>query len=155
MPKSRRFWFALVGVLILCVAGIALFAPRPIIKDPDSVQIIRIQYNPYVNQNIDGMIEVSSYNPEQILDCLSRYKERLTLSKAKGYWMGDVEMEIVVSTADGLKDILLGNVNYTYESYNTFKSEIIDPETLLLELKNFINLSASNESTIGVSPMGC
>lgn len=73
MSKSRQFWFSLVGVLILCVVGIALFAPRPIIKDTDSVQIIRIQYNPYVNQNIDGMIEVASYDPEQILDCLSQW----------------------------------------------------------------------------------
>lgn len=142
MFKYRRVLFAILALLLLCVAGILLFSPRPILEDLDCVQSIRIRYNPYVNQDKDDIIEIYDYDSERILACLSQYKEQRTLSKAKGYWIGDVEMEIIVMSTDGLKQIILGNTNYTCGSYGTFKFKIIDPDELLLELKKYIDLPA-------------
>ncbi len=143
MLKHKRFLFALLGLLFLCVVGILLFSPRPIIENPDSVQIIRVRYNPYVNQDKDGLIEIYDYDSERILACLSQYRERRTLSKSKGYWIGDVEMEIIVTSAGGLKQILLGNTNCTSGSYGTTKFNIIDPDELLLDLKKYIDFPTS------------
>ena len=140
MIKYRRLLIALLGFIVLCVVGIALFSSRPIIKNPDSVQYMWIQYNPYVNQDIDNVIEVNDYDSERILDCLSRYKEHRTLSREKSYCLGDVEIKITIVLEDGMKQILLGNINYSSGGYGKFKWEISDYDKLLLELKSYIDL---------------
>lgn len=137
--KNHVLLFAMIA-LIAFVLIFVLFLPRPIVEDPYVTSIVRIIFNPYLNQNIDAAIDIKEYNEENILACLSQYKERRTMSKATGYWLGDVEIEIIINTDDGLRSILLGNINYSYNSYGKLKNKILHADNLRLDIMKFIDI---------------
>ncbi len=140
--KERKF--VIVVIFIMLILGIAvvlhLFSPRPIIADPSSCHIIRLQYNPAFNQDMDARIEVTDYYEKDMLDCLNRYTEHRTLEKATtADWIGDIELEITIDTEQGIKNIRLGNKNYSYQSYGKAKYQISDADMLRLELLALMN----------------
>lgn len=139
MKMKKYLILAICIVILTCViTGFILFSPRPIIEDASTSGIDIIIYNPYLNQEMDARVEITNYDENGILDCLSQYSEQRTLKSANSaHWIGDVELEVVLHTENGSKCIILGNDNYSYESYGKPKYKILDSDNLksaLLEL---------------------
>lgn len=134
MKSKRQALLWILFALAVAAAALVWFSPRPLVADPGTGSISRIVYNPYFNQNADGLVEVTGYDAEAVLACLSRYEARRTLNKAQGYWLGDVEIELYIHTGDGSKCILLGNINYSYENYGKPQHRILQADSLRAEL---------------------
>lgn len=147
LRKKYLFLFVAIGIIVLvALIKVCFFSPRPIIRDVETSQIIRMQYNPYVNSLIDGRIEVTEYDEKGILTYLSHCKERRTLDRAiSGYWIGDVTLEITIATEDGIKNVILGNDNYSYRSYGKPIYEILEADIVLTELLDMIQVHVSTD----------
>ena len=148
--KIKKYLILFIVIALILCAAIILFLPQlfpshNIIEASDAASIVRITYNPYVDQGNYEAVEITEYDESEVLSCLSRYKERRTLAKAGGYRLGDVEIEIMLHTQDGLKSILLGNrnLNYSFQSSDHPKYTILDVENLRLELLKILNISRS------------
>jgi len=141
--NRKKYLTLLFGIILLLgmIVVFNLFAPRPIVEDVSGSRIIRIQYNPYFDQEMDERIDITDYDEKGILNCLGRYSEYRTLnSLANGYWIGDVELEVIINTGNGLKSILLGTDNYSYESYGKPKYKIRDAGNLKAELLDIMEI---------------
>lgn len=84
------------------------FTPTQIIKDVNTSNIERIQYN---TDKTGKPSDVYNYDEAKILNYLNTCKERRTLQKSGSYYLSDITIEIVIRTDIGLKVILLGNIN--------------------------------------------
>jgi hypothetical protein len=133
------------SVLLVCIIVIfVLFSPRPLIDDVDQCEITLLQYNPHFNEEEQveaDIIPLTDYNEAELLECLSYYKERRTLIKAEGgFWIGDLELQIMINTGKESKILLLGNLNFSYENYGKTQFKILDADSLRLELLNMISV---------------
>lgn len=142
--KPVLLFVIIVFILSIALIIVFLFLPRPIIEDVSTSQIVMIQFNPYVDDSTDQLIEVTEYNAKEILTYLSNCKEQRTLDKAGTHWLGNVKLDIVIDTEDGLKDIILGKDSYSYESYGKPKYKILDADNLISALLEMINIEAVN-----------
>lgn len=146
MKMKKKLLFAVILVPIIYVAVIIFlpqfFPSHYIVDEPDACSIVRITYNYGFNQDSGEAVEITEYDEDEVLACLSRHKERRTLAKGGGYRLGDVEIEIMLHTQDGLKNILLGdrNLNCSFESSDDPKYTILDVESLRLELLQILNV---------------
>lgn len=141
----KKYLILLIGIVILLnmIVVFHFFGPRQIVEDISGSQVIRIQYNPYLNQEADARIDITNYEEKKILTCLSRYTEQRILgSAASGYWIGDVQLEVIINTENGLKSILLGTDNYSYESYGKPKFRIRDADSLKAKLLAMMDIDA-------------
>jgi hypothetical protein len=59
--------------------------------------------------------------------------------------MGDVELEIWISWAGGVKIVILGNINYSYSSYGEPTYTILKADELRAELLEVLNISSMLE----------
>lgn len=142
MCKRCRIIITIITIVVLIIALIAAivvsFKPRPIVKAEEEDRIDFIMYNPNVGTIIDDWQDLEDFDAQAVFDCLSRYEEHLTLTKARGYSLCDVEFRILVWTPDGLKEILLGNINRSYKGYGTYYYAIEDAESLKEELREIL-----------------
>ena len=124
-----------------------LYSPRPIVADVNKSHVTMLQYNPHFNQSTqepDEIVMVSDYDEGKILACLSRYSERRTFTKADtGFWIGNMELQIVLDTGKESKILLLGNLNYSYESYGKPKYKILDADNLIPALLEMLNIETT------------
>ena len=62
------------------------------------------------------------------------------------YLLGDITISIDLYTGDGLKSILLGNINYSYRGKGTPEYEILNAEEVKETLMKFLNLKSINDT---------
>lgn len=140
MCKKCKLTIITIFVLILAliVTIVVLFQPRPIVKAGEKYRIDFIMYNPNVGTIIDDCEHLEDFDAQAVFDCLSRYEEHLTLSKAGGYSLCDVEFSIMVWTPGKSKNILLGNINRSDTGYGTYYYAIENAESLKEELREIL-----------------
>lgn len=132
----------LVAFLIIVFMLYRLFSPRPVADDSE-ISIIYVKYNPYFNQEDHfEQVVIDGYD-EEIIACLRQYQERRTLSRALGYSWKNVELSIMLQTESGSKEILLGNLHYSCDSYGKAKYEILNADQLRSELLQIMNGATS------------
>lgn len=138
----KKTFFLIFGIVILSGAFLMVyqlfFTPTLIIKDVNASHIERIQYN---QDKTGKLIDVENYDEERILNYLNSCNERRTLRKAGSYFLSDVTIEIIVRTNIGLKDILLGNINYSSYGAGTTRYEITNSEEVKDTLLRILDLN--------------
>lgn len=93
----------------------------------------------------DELVLLEEYDEDSILNYLATCKERRILEDVGAYSMDDVDVMLLVFTGDSLKQVMLGNVNYTTGGKkNTRKHEILDADTVRQDLLEL--LQAGNAS---------
>lgn len=107
-------------------------------KAGEEYRIDVIMFNPNVGTIIDDYQYLEGFDAQAVFDCLSRYEEHLTLTKAGAYSLCDVEFSILVWTKDSLKEILLGNINRSYKGHGTYYYAIENAESLKEELREIL-----------------
>lgn len=133
--KKKTVAILLLVILTASVICYYLFRPTPIIKNINDAKITFIQYNDGANRG-DHMVLIKDYDEKKILNYLSTCKERRTIEPAGSYMLGDVTFSIVLNT----KDILLGNINYSYRGRGTPKYKIFNAEEVTKTLIGILNL---------------
>lgn len=129
---NKRKYIAFLTCIVILIAVIVvfhIFDSRPIIDNIHESHIVRIKYNPHFKEDVDEFMDIVNYDEIELLNCLSYYTERRTLTPADGYWLGDVELEIIIHTKEGLKCIILGAEHYSYQALHP-KYKIEDGEKL-------------------------
>lgn len=127
----------LIAVLCLSAAIKAYRAPCPILDDATNYQIHVIRYNTAFEQGDYIEIEITEFDEQAVLKCISKYNEQKTFQKYKGGPLADFEIEIYVHDPDnGLKQIFLGKEDFSCN--NSMKHKIINSQDLKEELKTLI-----------------
>ncbi len=127
------------GLLVLC--AYLYWKPIPIVPDPQlgAVDIVKVR------NAEDELVLLEEYDEDSILNYLATCKERRILEDVGAYSMDDVDVMLLVFTGDSLKQVMLGNVNYTTGGKkNTRKHEILDADTVRQDLLEL--LQAGNAS---------
>lgn len=174
MKREKIPALIILVVLVGLVTVFYLFKPHPIIEDVDNNIRITIFYNPYYDQEADEqkyhkipvdwvmLVDdrynevpddnalVANYDDRDILDCLSRYNEYLTLSRHNGFMIQEVELEIFIKNMDDLDEpqriIILGNTSYRFGSSGDPKYKIQDADKLRAELLDLIDIKGIIEA---------
>ena len=144
MRKFSTQLLVCIGVLfILVLCLIALFSPRPIVANPESAEIFWIQYNPNVGTPNSAPIDidVENYPEQEILSYFSNCQERRTVTRLRGVALSKVALAFSIVTENGIKNIYLGDVNFSHSGNKMFVNEILDPQETLDELLILMNLT--------------
>lgn len=91
------------------------------------------------------MIRVEDYDKEALLSYLNTCTEKRTISRAGGYSIDDVAVEIVIVTAGKTKQILLGNINYSSAGAGARVYQIQNSQEALASIKRILNLDSDLE----------
>lgn len=127
----------LIAVLCLLAAIKDYRAPRPILDDVTDCQIVVIRYNTAFEQGDYIETEITEFDEQAVLKCISKYNEQKTFQKYVGGPLADFEIEIYVHIWDrGLKKIYLGKEDFSHD--NSVKNKIINSQDLKEELKTLI-----------------
>lgn len=131
-------WSISIAIFGCLIAVISITYPHDIVKEGDS--IITAEYNSGFGNDQAEFVDISD-KTDEIVAILAKYKERTVFFTSNGYNLGNVEFRIILNTAQGAKEILLGSDNYSYISFGSFKHIIIDAEELSGELRQLISTS--------------
>lgn len=140
--RKKIILLSILAILVCAVLIAALFHPAPILDDSEEIFYLWITYNPsYGMQETSDFIEISDYNQDEVLNCLSKYNETLTLERSYSYSLNDVELEIMIYSEKGLKQIRMGDINEVSYGYGSFLRTIEQGDFLRKELKDILNLA--------------
>ena len=114
------------------------FREVSIIENVEKCNVVKVAYNPYFDQKKGALQEISAFDENKILSCLSNYKEKKTFNKCKGGYLGEYQLNIYVAIDNKLKIIALGNENFSCYAYGSSKYKIIDAEHLKYDLISII-----------------
>lgn len=145
MNKKRKIIITIVLILILVVVCIVAFQPRPVVPKQDNLTIGYILL--ITNEGRDSVL-VEGYDEKEILSYLQTCTERRTLERAQTYLRGYVDLEIYIhNTGSGKsfsKDILLGEINYSYTDWGRAKFRINDAEQVKSELMEMLGIDSQD-----------
>lgn len=142
MKKSniKKSDIIIVTLILLLLSTLLWFGfkPRPVLSEQDDVQI------GYILKYVDGdTVQVEGYDSDEILTFLQICPEKRTFELAGGYLGDDVDIEIYLQGFDGSpsKDILLGNINYSYnvDAKWRAKYKIINADYVKAELLKMLD----------------
>ena len=102
------------------------------VADSGIEEIICIQLN-FEYGKEESRLEDVHFIPKKVAECISKYKNQLTLDHYNGYQMKNVEMDIMFRTKDSVKNIVIGNEIYSYGK-NGMKYRILNGEKFRKEL---------------------
>ncbi len=127
------------SVFLICSI---FFTPKKICSKNDNVRIDRIVYNIQFGseKNEYNRIEIDNYDFDDIVDCISKYKSYIALSRSKGYQLRNSEMELFLTVNGKGKHIVLGNINYETSNYGKMRKNIVNANELKKELKQLLKL---------------
>lgn len=142
-------------IVVISMIAVHYFTPIPIVKHIDQTELLSIRFNPesdhetawykYMsedNYNQVGITKITYIDEKaekEILNYLFNCMERRTFNKASSYQLEDVEIEIMLRTSKGLKQILLGNINDSNEGYGTLNHNILNAKEVQLTLKEIVS----------------
>jgi len=137
--NRKKLMLVISVLIIILVIVIIITNPRDIVnKGSDTIRIIQAEFNTeYGLENVE-CVDISDRGDE-IIDIMSRYKERPSFVVAKGYNLSDVEFRITLDCGDGVKEIILGVENYSNMGRGKLKYTIINAEDLAGELRKLAN----------------
>lgn len=129
---QKKLILILLAVLVAAVfvfpSVLCLFPPRPVVEDTNHTAIAHIQYT---FDGADNTVDLSGYPEEEILRRLHICMERPTAEKAGGYQLANTTLILLLRSDDGLKKVLLGDLNYSYGGVDFPKYDILNAgETL-------------------------
>jgi hypothetical protein len=143
MRKNLHFipFLILFILIIFSVCIYEYYTPRPIIELNEHSKIHFIRWNSeFGTDNPENMILLDDYDEEEILSYLSTCTEQLSLSKSNGYPLDDVALELLIDTGDGVKQILLGNINRSSHGYGSWLYQIQNSKEVLSTLEEMLHL---------------
>lgn len=141
MSKKKITLTIVFTFIILVFIGLILYffyKPMPIIDNPENCEIVKLAYNSSYEKGNSEFTELSEFNEQDILTCLSNYKEKKTLENCKGYSLNDYQFEIYIDTGNDLKSIHLGHDSFSSLSYGSHKYQIVNDEDLKNDLLKII-----------------
>ncbi len=139
MKKLKKIMLILFSVFLVFSI---IFYPKRICSEKDNIRIDRIVYNSKFNTEGDeyNRIEVTDYDFDEVVNCISKYKSYLTLSRATGYQLKNSEIEIFLFVNGKSRNIVLGNINYVTGNYGKLKRTIVNADELKRELTVLLEL---------------
>jgi hypothetical protein len=141
MMKKRNWLIGGLAAVVLCAAGLVYFAiPVPVVRNAAQAEILFIRYN--CNGADDLVLIDEGFDQEAILAYLSTCKERRTIHTMLNYMMGDVELHIWLKDGEKVKNVMLGNLNYSYRDTGSLKHEILNPEQVKADLREILKLDS-------------
>ncbi len=139
---------AIIVAFALVCTIIYSFVPRKILNTTDDVRIEYIIYNYQFDiENADAKecrIELKGFEANKVIACLSKYKSCLTLNSNNGYAVKDSMLEVHINVNGKSKSVVLGNVNFESKGNGSLKRTILNPDKLLVELLEILDVSNSN-----------
>lgn len=142
----KKFILAGVSLFLIVYAFISAYLiPLPIIDNISDSDIVVIRYNDGFEQGSYIENEITEFDEQAVLKCISKYDEQRTLNKlhygALGRSLNDFEIIVAVhadkNTDNDLKFIYLGKDSYL-DSGDDIKHIIINDSDLREELKELI-----------------
>lgn len=141
MSKKKITLTIVFTFIILVFIGLILYfsySPIPIINNIDNCKIVKFAYNSSYEKGNAEFTELSEFNEQKILSCLSKYKEKKTFEICKGYSLNNYQFEIYIDTGNDLKSIHLGHDSFSCLSYGSHKYQILNDENLKNDLLKII-----------------
>lgn len=86
MSKKKITLTIVFTFIILVFIGLILYffyKPMPIIDNPENCEIVKLAYNSSYEKGNSEFTELSEFNEQDILTCLSNYKEKKLLQFVK------------------------------------------------------------------------
>lgn len=123
-------------ILFFCIGLIFYFMylPMPIVNDAESCKIVKFAYNSSYEKGSAEFTELSEFNEQEVLMCLSNYKEKKTFIIPKGYSLNNYQFVIYVDIGNELKSIYIGCDSFSCLTYASNKYQILDDENLKNDL---------------------
>jgi len=134
----KKKWIISIVVMFGLITIFIIEKPHDVINiEENNITVVMAEFNAGYRWNDMEVIDISDKSDE-IIAILDKYEERLSFSIAKGYDLGDVEFRITLNYGDGFKEIILGDVNYSYKGRGDFKCTIINAYELIKELRKLV-----------------
>jgi len=120
--------------------------PMPIIKHYDDCNLVYFRYNAGFEQGDYIPTEITEYDKQAVLKCLSKYNEQRTFEQNRygtfGKSLCDSEIIILihtdVHTDNSIKKICIGKEDYIDNTDDEMMHQIVNASDLENELKAFI-----------------
>lgn len=141
--KKRALWIAGILLLVLCVGGMLLFRPMPIVSSPYTLPTA--QDGSYVESDVaigsvysEGIEITEEIDLAAVAELLSRYECRRTLGNPFPMPVNEMRWEINLVQHFKPMHIVLGKTSVRYESADGAIYEILEPETLIQALQQLL-----------------
>lgn len=123
--------------------GMALpFHPRPIVTNEQEARILWIQVGSNIGNINSGLEYVDNYPEEEVLNYLSRCKERRTLSLYQNDDLDEITIALSVVEKGRVKHIVLGESSYSYFGYRSMLFDILEAEKVAQNLLEILSESS-------------
>lgn len=138
----KKYILAGISLFLIVYAFISAYlTPFPIIDNISDSDVVAIRYNDGFEQGNYIVNEITEFDEQAVLKCISKYDEQRTLNKlyygALGRSLNDFEIIVAVHADNDLKFIYLGKDSYL-DSGDDIKHIIINDSDLREELKELI-----------------
>ncbi len=148
MKKVKRLKNTIIILILVAVVATWLLVPRPI-ADSGIEEVVRVQAN--FNYGDDkSELEDIHFSPDKIIECISGYKQRISLTKHNGYAMKNVQISIVIRTNNGLKEIVIGKDTYCHDG-SGFEYKIKDEKSFKKDIFDAVGYADSKQNNKGTT----
>lgn len=137
--KKNNLKPAIIGLLLAISAILLLsfyFRPRPVVSGNNCMVV-------YVEQNIDGHMEkIEVYDETKILSYLKTCYEQRNLFQNwdRHYAKDDIDLELALFVDGHVKELYLGNFNYSDEGTGSVKWRIQNADEVRLTIRTILGL---------------
>lgn len=139
----KRGWIKICAVLLISAGGIAcLFSPKPIVKNPESAEIISVFVRMADNAPGVSYKHVENFDEWAVLNVLHNAKQRQTLYNYQMYLSDQVDIDLIISLNNENErscEVNLGNESFTFYSGGDFKHWVLDQEQVLRDIVALMN----------------
>lgn len=141
MSKRRIVFIAgFIFIILTCVWSKIYFMDRPVIDDVENCRIVKFAYRSSdVKNEIIELTEQTEFNENEVLDCLSRYRERRTFKTCRGGSLEKCQFVIYVDIGGRLKIITVCDDSFSCFTYGSIKWQIINAEKLKEDMQKVID----------------
>lgn len=133
--KGKKVWIG--AVILLAFFGWIVYQRQgvPMIGQGSMREIIYVRD---YRQGYEDMVDVTEkIDGERLAKLLETYERRRGGSSVTSVWMGDVQVDMYIRTADGPYEVTLGNENRVSDGRKQY--EILDSGALLAEILAMID----------------
>lgn len=138
-----KFYLKICVSLLIIAGGIVyLFSPKPIVKNPESAEIILVLVRTTDNGPGVSYKHVENFDERAILNVLHEAKQRQTLYNYQMYLSDQVDIDLIISLNNANErsyEVNLGNESFTFYSGGDFKHWVLDQEQVLRDVAALID----------------
>ena len=132
-----------ICVPLLIIAGgiVYLFSPKPIVKNPESAEIILVLVRTSDNGPGVSYKHVENFDERAILNVLHEAKQRQTLYNYQMYLSHHVDIDLIIRVYEKEKSyrVYLGSESFVFYSGGDFKHWVLDQEQVLRDVAALID----------------